>query len=90
MNAFDWPKQTVKFTYNTLSISPVTMTCAELCCKTTWGHIPQLLPTLGLEKVIREEEQVPNIAKNLGFRCLHLIGWNKQSKLGAVFSIFSL
>ena len=29
-----------KFTCNTLSISPVTMTCTEICCQTTWGHIP--------------------------------------------------
>ena len=90
MHAFDWPKQTVKFTCNTLRISLLTMTCAELCCKTTWDIFLSLLPSLGLEKGIWEEEQVPNIAKNLGFRCLHLIGWNKQSKLGAVFSIFSL
>ena len=31
-----------KFTCNTLRISSVTMTCAELCSKSTWGHIPQL------------------------------------------------
>ena len=30
----------------------VTMTCAGLCCKTTCGHIPQLMPTLGLKKGI--------------------------------------
>ena len=41
MHAFDWPKQTVKI-YMQYSISPVTMTCAELCRKATWGHIPQL------------------------------------------------
>ena len=35
-----------KFTCNTLPISPVTMTCAELCCKTTWGHIPQLFANI--------------------------------------------
>ena len=40
MHAFDWPKQTVKIYM--LSISPRTMTCAELCSQTTWGHIPQL------------------------------------------------
>ena len=37
---------------------------------------------------------MPNAAKNLGLimRCLHLIGWKKQSKLamGAIFSICSL
>ena len=43
-----------KFPCNALRISPVTMTCAELCCQTTWGHISQLLnlPNLGLEEGI--------------------------------------
>ena len=36
-----------KCTCNTLCISPVTITCAELCCKTTWGHIPQLFAKFG-------------------------------------------
>ena len=36
-----------KFTYNSLRISPVTTTYAELCCQTTWGHIPQLCAEIG-------------------------------------------
>ena len=45
------------------------------------------LPDLSLEEGIWEEWQVPKVAKNLSLRCLHLISENKQTKLGAIFSL---
>ena len=41
-----------KFTCNTLHISPITMTCAdlELCCQASWGYIPQVFAKFGPER----------------------------------------
>ena len=33
---------------------------------------------------------MPKVAKNMSFTCLHLIGENKQTKLGAIFSLQEL
>ena len=77
-------------TCNTLCILPVTMTCAKVCWQTTWGHIPQLFANFGPGKRHLRTVTSAKHSQELGFRCLHLIGWNKHSKLGAVFSIFSL
>ena len=44
INAFDWPKQTVKIGCSILHFFLVrmTITCAELCCQISWEHFPQL------------------------------------------------
>ena len=68
-----------KFICNTLRISPITMTCAELCCQTTWGHISQVFAKCGPERRHLRRVKVPNVAKKLGFRaCIWLAGANSQ------------
>ena len=39
MHVSDWPE---KFSRNILLIFSATEICAELCCQSIWGHLPQL------------------------------------------------
>ena len=88
MHTFDWPEQTLKI-YMQYSMY---FACHNDLCRAVLTNILgdiflSFLPHLSLEEGIWEEWQVPKVAENLTFRCWHLIGWNKQTKFGAIFSL---
>ena len=68
-----------KFTHNTLRNIPITMTCAELCCQTSWGHIPQLFAKFGTERRHLRRVKSAKYSQKPSFRaCIWLAGANSQ------------
>ena len=66
-----------KSTKNSVSFT-VTSTCAELCCQTTWGHIPQLFAKFEpCRRQLRRETSAKVLLKVRFW--MHAFDWPEQT-----------